>query len=232
MAASLFRAPCMLRGDLVRAIPGIAADADTCLPPLPGNSRNGSADVTPAMPHGRLRYDVHARFGARWRASARVGSRDPVVDSVLIAGHAGTAAAVRGSARESALRRDQRCCALPGPHFADVKRRQHPASAAIRNRPSGVIWIAPWSASPVPVPAPPAANGDPASGVSVPSACRLNAPIVSVPLVLSLNIDVPGHRRETGPGGTGRGGGGGGHGNGRGRGPGSTRSACPGAGRA
>jgi len=39
MAASLFRAPCMLRGGLVRAIPGIAADADTCLSPLQGNSR-------------------------------------------------------------------------------------------------------------------------------------------------------------------------------------------------
>jgi hypothetical protein len=74
----------------VRAIPGIAADADTCLPPLQGNSRNGAAE-----PHGRLRYDIDARFGARRRASARVGSRDPVVDSVLIAGHAGTAAAVQ-----------------------------------------------------------------------------------------------------------------------------------------
>jgi hypothetical protein len=45
-----------------------------------------------------LRYDIHARFGARRRASARVGSRDPVVDSVLIAGRAGTAAWVRGCA--------------------------------------------------------------------------------------------------------------------------------------
>ena len=76
MAASLFRAPCMLRGDLVRAIPGIAADADTCLPPLQGNSRNASMSVTLAMPHGRLRYDIHARFGAGRRASARVGSCD------------------------------------------------------------------------------------------------------------------------------------------------------------
>jgi hypothetical protein len=41
------------------------------------------------MPHGRLRYDIYARFGAHRCASARVGSRDPVVDSVLIAGHAG-----------------------------------------------------------------------------------------------------------------------------------------------
>src|SRR4029077_667331 len=79
-----------------------------------GQLANGSADVTPAMPPGRLRYDIHARFSAgRW-ASASADSRGPVVDSVLIAGHAGTGAAVRGSARESALRRDQRCCALPG----------------------------------------------------------------------------------------------------------------------
>jgi hypothetical protein len=97
----------------VRAIPGIAADAGTCLPPLQGNSRNGSADVTPAMPHGRLRYDIHARFGAGRGASASADSRGPVVDSVLIAGRAGTAVAVRGSARESALRRDRRCGALP-----------------------------------------------------------------------------------------------------------------------
>ena len=45
---------------------------------------------------------------------------------------------------------------------------------------------APCDASPVPVPAPPAVNGDPASAVSVPSACRSNAPIVLVPFVLSL----------------------------------------------
>ena len=43
------------------------------------------------MPHGRLRYDIHAKFGVRRRASARVGSRDRIVDSVLIAGHAATA---------------------------------------------------------------------------------------------------------------------------------------------
>ena len=79
----------------MRAIPGTAADADTCLPPLQGNSRDASAGVTPAMPHGRLRYDIHAKFGAHRRASARVGSRGPVVDSVLIAGHAGTAAGAR-----------------------------------------------------------------------------------------------------------------------------------------
>src|ERR1700722_5833287 len=111
MAASLFRAPCTLRGCLVRAIPGIAADADTCFPQLPGNSRNGSADVTPAMPHGRLRYDIHARFGAGRCASASADSRGPVAANALIAGHAGTAAAVQigpglsPAARPAVLRR-------------------------------------------------------------------------------------------------------------------------------
>jgi hypothetical protein len=38
------------------------------------------------------------------RASARVDSRDPVVDSVLIAGHAGTAAATARICPESAER--------------------------------------------------------------------------------------------------------------------------------
>src|SRR5260370_26199053 len=53
-------------------------------------------------------------FAAHRCASARVDSRDPMAASVLIAGYAGTAGAVRGSARESALRRDRRCCAWPG----------------------------------------------------------------------------------------------------------------------
>ena len=39
-----------------------------------------------AATYARLSYDVHAMFAARWCASARVDSRDPVVDSVLIAG--------------------------------------------------------------------------------------------------------------------------------------------------
>jgi hypothetical protein len=53
------------------------------------------------MPHGRLRYDIHAKLGVRRRASARVGSRDRIVDSVLIAGHAATADA--GAARPGGL---------------------------------------------------------------------------------------------------------------------------------
>jgi hypothetical protein len=61
-----------------------------------------------------------------------------------------------------------------------------PASTAIRNRPLAEIWSAPWEASPAPVPAPPAVNGEPASAVKVPSARRSNAPIVLVPAVLSL----------------------------------------------
>src|ERR1700753_1247173 len=54
------RAPRMLRGGLVRAVSGIAADADTVLVSVAGQLANGSADVTLAMPHGRLRDDIHA----------------------------------------------------------------------------------------------------------------------------------------------------------------------------
>ena len=62
---------------------------------------------------------------------------------------------------------------------------QRPTAA--KNRPVQPTAPArPCEARPEPVPAPPAANGDPASGVSVPSACRSNAPIVFVPFVLSL----------------------------------------------
>src|SRR5580693_813510 len=61
-----------------------------------------------AAPYGRLNYDTHAMFAGHLRASARVDSRDPMVDSVLIVGHT---APVSGSARESALRREWRCCA-------------------------------------------------------------------------------------------------------------------------
>src|SRR6266702_1512484 len=74
----------------------------------------------------------------------------------------------------------------PSPWIRSTEIWLLPASAAIRNRPSGEICSAPCDASPAPVPAPPAANGDPAPGVSVPSACRSNAPIVLVPAVLSL----------------------------------------------
>ena len=66
-----------------------------------------------ATTYGCLSYDIHAKFVAPRRASARVDSRGPVVDSVLIAGHAGTAAAVRGSARGSALRRSVTADARP-----------------------------------------------------------------------------------------------------------------------
>src|SRR3984957_14182305 len=107
--------PSGLRGGLVRAIPGIAADADTyaCLRCRAARG-DGSAVVMPVVPHGRLSYDIHARFGAGRCASAGVGSRGPWVDSVLIVGHAGTAPAGRGSAGESALRRDRWCGVLPG----------------------------------------------------------------------------------------------------------------------
>src|SRR6266581_2477563 len=75
---------------------------------------------------------------------------------------------------------------VPSPLIGSTEIWLLPASAAIRNRPSGEICSAPCDASPAPVPAPPAANGDPAWGVSVPSACRSNAPIVFAPAVLSL----------------------------------------------
>jgi uncharacterized protein with beta-barrel porin domain len=68
--------------------------------------------MSSATTHGRLRYDIHAMSATHRCASARGNSRDPMVDSGLTAGHAGTVAAVRGSARESALWRDRRCCAL------------------------------------------------------------------------------------------------------------------------
>src|SRR5580693_6441932 len=61
-----------------------------------------------SAPYGRLNYHTHAMFAAHLRASVRVDSRDPMVDSVLIVGHT---APVSGSARESALRRESRCCA-------------------------------------------------------------------------------------------------------------------------
>src|ERR1700733_12942716 len=66
-----------------------------------------------------------------------------------------------------------------------------PASTASRYRPLSAIWIAPCDARPVPFPAPPALNGDPASGVSDPSAWRLNAPTVFVPTVSSLTYTCP-----------------------------------------
>ena len=46
-----------------------------------------------------------------------------------------------------------------------------PASTASTQSPSAVAWIDPWDPMTVPVPAPPAAKGEPAAGVSEPSAC-------------------------------------------------------------
>src|SRR5262245_14849710 len=66
-----------------------------------------------------------------------------------------------------------------------------PASTASTQLPSAVVWIAPCEPTIVPVPAPPAANGEPAVGVSEPSACSSNAPIVLVPAVLSLTYTWP-----------------------------------------
>src|SRR6187549_924398 len=61
-----------------------------------------------------------------------------------------------------------------------------PASTASTQLPSAVDWIDPCEPVIVPVPAPPAENGEPAIVVSDPSACWSNAPIVFVPAVLSL----------------------------------------------
>ena len=77
--------------------------------------RNTDANIVRQMSNattcGCLSYDIHAMFDAHRCASVRVDSRDPIVDSVLIAGYAGTAEA-RGPAWESVLRRDRRCCTL------------------------------------------------------------------------------------------------------------------------
>ena len=92
-----------------------AKDEHVCFADAQGYGRGSSSVKCLAQPHmDVLRYDIHAKFAAYRCASARVDSRDSEVDSVLIAGHAGTAAAVRGSARESALRGERRYCAWPG----------------------------------------------------------------------------------------------------------------------
>ena len=45
--------------------------------------------MSSAATYGRLRYDIHTMFAARQCASAGIDSRDPVVDSGLIAGTPG-----------------------------------------------------------------------------------------------------------------------------------------------
>jgi hypothetical protein len=49
----------------------------------------------------------------------------------------------------------------------------------------------PCEAIPLPVPTPPATNGEPGIGVSIPSAWRSKAPIVFTPPVLSLTYTCP-----------------------------------------
>jgi len=80
--------------------------------------------------HARSRYDIHGRFGARRYASASADSRGPVVDSALIAGHAGTARRGRGSARESAGQRGS--CVAPPNHPARGLRPDRPAAYVVR----------------------------------------------------------------------------------------------------
>src|SRR5437763_14575680 len=66
-----------------------------------------------------------------------------------------------------------------------------PASTASRRRPSALRCSDPCDASPAPLPAPPAAKGDPGSAVSVPSAWRARPATVFVPEVLSLTYRWP-----------------------------------------
>src|SRR6266516_2809174 len=66
-----------------------------------------------------------------------------------------------------------------------------PASTANRYRPSLLSCSAPWEAIPFPVPTPPAANGEPVIGVSVPSAWRSKPAIVFTPPVLSFTYTCP-----------------------------------------
>jgi len=61
-----------------------------------------------------------------------------------------------------------------------------PAFTARTYRPWLATWIAPCDPTIVPVPAPPAENGEPASAVREPSACWAKPPIVFVPAVLSF----------------------------------------------
>src|SRR5438034_11117966 len=66
-----------------------------------------------------------------------------------------------------------------------------PASTASRYLPSLETCRAPCEPTPAPVPAPPAANGEPRNGVNELSVCRSQAAIVCVPSVLSLTYRCP-----------------------------------------
>ena len=81
---------------------------------MPGNTaRIIAPQMTGATTYVHLKYGIHAMVAVRRRASARVDSRVPVADGVLIAGHAGTAAAT--ARRTSGRRRKHR---LPDRHLA------------------------------------------------------------------------------------------------------------------
>src|SRR3954451_13940477 len=66
-----------------------------------------------------------------------------------------------------------------------------PTSAVNRQRPSLLSCNDLCEASPLPVPTPPAANGEPRIGVPVPSASRSKAPMVFTPRVLSWTYTCP-----------------------------------------
>ena len=80
-----------------------------CFPDGRGRPRIIVRQMPNATTYARLKYGAHAMITAHRCASARVDSRDPMVDSGLIAGQAGTAPATRGSVGELALPRDRRC---------------------------------------------------------------------------------------------------------------------------
>jgi hypothetical protein len=63
-----------------------------------------SAKMSSATTYGCLSYVLHAMFAADRCASVRADSRDPMADSVLIAGHAGTDGALPGISPSAVVR--------------------------------------------------------------------------------------------------------------------------------
>jgi len=78
--------------------------------------RNTAANIVRQMSNattcGCLSYDIHARFAAHLCASTRVDRRGPVVDSVLIAGHAGDEPGPRAHRCSDKLQHPMACCML------------------------------------------------------------------------------------------------------------------------
>ena len=81
-----------------------------------------------------------------------------------------------------------------------------PASTASRKRPSRLTWIAPWEASPAPVPAPPAVNGEPGERCERPVQVAVEPADGVRPRRVVVEVDVPDHRGEVAWAGAGDGG--------------------------